>query len=128
MPSCFNLYIALVLLIPVLLSLRNPRGETQTENPSNNFSPPFSFSISSFSSRDSTFRFNERIRDGSNLDYDFYRESCPQAEDIVRSVVTRIYFDHRDVSPALLRLFFHDCFIQVPPNLSLSRIMKNYDY
>lgn len=108
------MYIALVLLIPVLLSLRNPRGETE-QHASIHFSPPFSFSISSLSSRDTAvaFRFNERIRDGSNLEYDFYRDSCPEAEGIVRSVVTRIYFDHKDISPALLRLFFHDCFIEV---------------
>ncbi|KAF7824365.1 putative Peroxidase 48 [Senna tora] len=115
MPSCFNVYIALVLLIPVLLSLRNPRGET--EHSSSDSSPSFSFSVSSLSSRhpsvnSATFRFNEMIRDGSNLEYDFYRETCPQAEGIVRSIVTRIYFDHRDLSPALLRLFFHDCFIE----------------
>ncbi|RHN75038.1 putative peroxidase [Medicago truncatula] len=58
------------------------------------------------------FDFNQRIRDGSNLQYNFYRDSCPQAEDIVRSAVTDIYFDHRDLAPSLLRLFFHDCFIQ----------------
>ncbi|KAK4285681.1 hypothetical protein QN277_002349 [Acacia crassicarpa] len=113
MPSCFSVYIALVLLIPVLLSLRNPRGETE-QNASINFSPTFSFSITSLSSRDTSdaFPFNERIRDGSNLDYDFYRDSCPEAEGIVRSAVTRIYSDHKDIAPAILRLFFHDCFIE----------------
>jgi len=59
------------------------------------------------------FDFNQRIRDGSNLQYNFYRDSCPQAEDIVRSAVTDIYFDHRDLAPSLLHLFFHDCFIKV---------------
>ncbi|KAJ1390987.1 Secretory peroxidase [Sesbania bispinosa] len=108
MRSCFNAWIVVALVVvPVLLSLRNPRGETE------NTETTTSFSDSSFSVKlANTLPFNQRIRDGSNLEYDFYRDSCPQAEDIVRSAVTRIYFDQRDVSPALLRLFFHDCFIQ----------------
>lgn len=112
MQSFFNAWIvlALVILLPVLLSLRNPRGEPQSTSSS-------SFSDTSFGSvklaNTFPFEFNQRIRDGSNLEYDFYRDTCPQAEDIVRSAVTNIYFDHRDLSPSLLRLFFHDCFIQV---------------
>ncbi|XP_061358409.1 putative Peroxidase 48 [Gastrolobium bilobum] len=110
MRSCFNVWIVVALVVPVLLSLRNPRGETQRETETE--TKTFSSSSSSFSVKVSSFPFNQRIRDGSNLEYDFYRNNCPQAEDIVRSAVTRVYFDQRDVSPALLRLFFHDCFIQ----------------
>lgn len=51
--------------------------------------------------------------DELSLDFDFYRETCPQAEAIVRSSMARIYSEHQDVSAALLRLFFHDCFIEV---------------
>ncbi|KAK7324311.1 hypothetical protein VNO77_27844 [Canavalia gladiata] len=117
MRSCIiNTWIVVALVVPVLLSLRNPRGETeniqtQTQTSSSSFSHSSSSSSSSVKLAN-TFPFNQRIRDGSNLEYDFYRDTCPQAEDIVRSAVTRIYFDHRDVAPALLRLFFHDCFIQ----------------
>ncbi|XP_050370736.1 putative Peroxidase 48 [Argentina anserina] len=46
------------------------------------------------------------------LEYDFYKESCPEAENIVRTKMTWIYRQHRNVSAQLLRLFFHDCFIQ----------------
>ncbi|XP_039687006.1 putative Peroxidase 48 [Medicago truncatula] len=53
----------------------------------------------------------ERIRDGSNLQYNFYKVSCPQAENIVRSAVTDIYFNHRDLH-LLFFVSFHDCFIQ----------------
>ncbi|CAL5187128.1 unnamed protein product [Lathyrus oleraceus] len=110
MRSCFFnpwVVVSLVLVLPVLLSLRNPRGEpentiTQTTTSFGNVKLANTF----------PFQFNQRIRDGSNLEYDFYRDTCPQAEDIVRSAVTDIYFDHRDLSPSLLRLFFHDCFIQ----------------
>ncbi|KAK7335012.1 hypothetical protein VNO80_26782 [Phaseolus coccineus] len=108
MRSCFILWIVVALVVPVLLSLRRPRGETRTTS-SASLSDSSSFSVKLANS----FHFNKRIRDGSNLEYDFYRNTCPQAEGIVRSALTRIYFDHRDVAPALLRLFFHDCFIQL---------------
>ena len=117
MRSCINLWIVVALVVPVLLSLRSPRGETQTTSSSSSSSSSSSASFSDSSSFSvklaNAFHFNQRIRDGSNLEYDFYRDTCPQAEGIVRSALTRIYFEHRDVAPALLRLFFHDCFIQV---------------
>ncbi|KAL6201866.1 hypothetical protein ACLB2K_025578 [Fragaria x ananassa] len=47
-----------------------------------------------------------------NMEYDFYRSSCPQAETIVRTKMAWIYRQHRNVSAQLLRLFFHDCFIK----------------
>lgn len=110
MRSCINLWIVAALVIPVLLTLRSPRGETQTQTQTtSSFSDSSTFSVKLANS----FPFNQRIRDGSNLEYDFYMDTCPQAEGVVRSALTRIYFDHRDVAPALLRLFFHDCFIEV---------------
>lgn len=62
------------------------------------------------------FDFSESIRDGSNLRYNFYKDSCPEAENIVRSAVTDIYFNHRDLH-LLFFVSFHDCFIQVPFSL-----------
>ncbi|GAV67395.1 LOW QUALITY PROTEIN: peroxidase domain-containing protein, partial [Cephalotus follicularis] len=46
-----------------------------------------------------------------SLEYDFYKDTCPDVETIVRSIMARIYSDHKDV-PAAIRLFFHDCFIK----------------
>ncbi|MED6127348.1 hypothetical protein PIB30_087295, partial [Stylosanthes scabra] len=121
MVNWFNVWIVVALLVPVLLSLRNPRRESQSkiQNQIQTQSIPHSQKQtqtlhlpSSSSSPSSNSFFNERIRDGSNLDYDFYRDTCPQAEDTIRSAVTRIFFDRRDSAPAILRLFFHDCFIQ----------------
>jgi peroxidase len=104
--------VAFIVFLPVLVSLKNPRGEPEPENTITQTTPS-SFSSVMLAANTFPFDFNQRIRDGSNLQYNFYRDSCPQAEDIVRSAVTDIYFDHRDLAPSLLRLFFHDCFIQV---------------
>jgi len=52
---------------------------------------------------------------------DYYKESCPLVEDIVRrSVQTAVFKDPR-MAASLLRLHFHDCFVMVSPlSLSLS--------
>ena len=55
------------------------------------------------------------------LKYNYYAMSCPQAESIIRAKMTEI-FNTADplrpevgpnVAPDLLRLHFHDCFVQV---------------
>ncbi|WJX72979.1 peroxidase [Trifolium repens] len=118
MRSFFNpwIMVALVILLPVLLSLRNPRGEPENLMTQTTTSSHTSFSGTSFGTvklaNTFPFEFNLRIRDGSNLQYDFYRDSCSQAEDIIRSSVADIFFDHRTFAASILRLFFHDCFIQ----------------
>ncbi|KAL8152582.1 hypothetical protein V2J09_010342 [Rumex salicifolius] len=46
------------------------------------------------------------------LQTDYYSSSCPNVEKIVRSTVES-HFDQDDtIAPALLRLHFHDCFVQ----------------
>lgn len=47
------------------------------------------------------------------LQVGFYDSNCPDAEDIVRSTVEQYYNRDATVAPALLRLHFHDCFVQV---------------
>lgn len=96
MPSCMNIWFILMVSIPVIISLTNPRGESER-------------SSAALHSVSSWFSAN----DEASLEYDFYRETCPQAEAIVRSSMARIYSKHKDVTAALLRLFFHDCFILV---------------
>lgn len=49
----------------------------------------------------------------SVLEYDYYRETCPDAESIIRAKVHQLFKINPAVAPALLRLAFHDCFIQV---------------
>lgn len=54
------------------------------------------------------------------LSLDFYKESCPQVENIVREGVHSASFFDPTTSAALLRLLFHDCQVQVSLSLSLS--------
>lgn len=56
------------------------------------------------------------------LTYDFYRSSCPSAEEIVRTTVRELHGVNSSVGPALLRLAFHDCFVNVPLCLFLRLI------
>ncbi|KFK27367.1 hypothetical protein AALP_AA8G373800 [Arabis alpina] len=47
----------------------------------------------------------------AQLDSDFYRESCPSLFPAVRRVVQRAVARERRMAASLLRLFFHDCFV-----------------
>lgn len=47
------------------------------------------------------------------LQIGFYDNNCPDAEDIVRSTVEKYYNNDATIAPGLLRLHFHDCFVQV---------------
>lgn len=74
----------------------------------------------------------------SPLQQDYYRDSCPSAERIIRKALKEIYKARPSIAPSLIRLLFHDCFIEgcdasvlldadesqtsekeAPPNLSL---------
>ncbi|XP_022969409.1 putative Peroxidase 48 [Cucurbita maxima] len=99
-----NGWVLAVVFITVLVSLCNPRGVSDIAFSSSNppsFSSPFDFS--------ETLHLFSFL---STLQYDFYRQSCPHAEKIVSSSMALIHSRRQDVSASLLRLFFHDCFIQ----------------
>lgn len=49
---------------------------------------------------------------GGGLRTGFYSSSCPQAESMVRSSVQTYYNKDPTIAAALLRLHFHDCFVQ----------------
>ncbi|KAL9223985.1 hypothetical protein vseg_000063 [Gypsophila vaccaria] len=48
----------------------------------------------------------------SQLQTNFYSSTCPTAEGIVRSTVEAHYNSDPTIAPGLLRLHFHDCFVQ----------------
>ena len=41
----------------------------------------------------------------------FYKTTCPPAEGIVKSVVQSAIRSNHKIAPGLLRMFFHDCFV-----------------
>lgn len=43
----------------------------------------------------------------------FYKKVCPRALPIIRSVVRRAIHRERRMGASLLRLHFHDCFVNV---------------
>ncbi|KAL7222189.1 hypothetical protein ACSBR1_023990 [Camellia fascicularis] len=105
----------LVFLLCVLISLKKENAETKKGSPpitwssscdsASIFSYP-SMSLPLFISSTEAKKFKD-VDDSGSLEYDFYRESCPQAQKIIRSSVAR-----SDVAPVSLRLVFHDCFIE----------------
>ncbi|OEL37514.1 Peroxidase 15, partial [Dichanthelium oligosanthes] len=48
----------------------------------------------------------------SGLSPQFYDHSCPQAKEIVRSVVAQAVARETRMAASLVRLHFHDCFVQ----------------
>lgn len=49
---------------------------------------------------------------GQGTKVGFYSTSCPSVQSIVKSTVTSHFQSDPTVAPALLRLHFHDCFVQ----------------
>lgn len=49
----------------------------------------------------------------AQLKTNFYAQTCPNVESIVRNVVNQKFKQTFVTIPAVLRLFFHDCFVEV---------------
>ena len=47
------------------------------------------------------------------LSWTFYNDSCPNLESIVKSTLQPLLIQNITQAPGLLRLLFHDCFVQV---------------
>lgn len=49
----------------------------------------------------------------AQLKTNYYANTCPNVESIVRNVVNQKFQQTFVTIPAVLRLFFHDCFVEV---------------
>jgi len=49
----------------------------------------------------------------SQLTTDFYKLSCPKLNEIVKIEVVKALFNEKRMAASLLRLHFHDCFVNV---------------
>ncbi|XP_045795677.1 peroxidase 3-like [Trifolium pratense] len=52
------------------------------------------------------------ISEGGSLRKNFYRTSCPQAEQIVKNITQQHVSSRPELPAKLLRLHFHDCFVR----------------
>jgi len=50
------------------------------------------------------------------LSYNFYDKTCPKLKSIVRTELKKVFKDDIGQAAGLLRLHFHDCFVQVGPH------------
>lgn len=57
---------------------------------------------------------------GACLSLDYYAFACPFAEFIVRDTVNRAIQRDMSIAAGLLRMHFHDCFVEVSPPLNHS--------
>lgn len=57
------------------------------------------------------------IADGQ-LSPTFYRKTCPNLQTVVRSAMTQAVNNEPRMGASILRLFFHDCFVNVGRRLS----------
>jgi peroxidase len=56
---------------------------------------------------------SRRAPERHGLSLDFYAKTCPAVEQIVGNVTAARFRDHPASGPAVLRLFHHDCFVEV---------------
>ncbi len=60
--------------------------------------------------------------------FNFYEKSCPHAEKIVKEVVLSQFKFNQGIAPGLLRLFFHDCFVEVKYLGTKLQLLQLYSY
>jgi peroxidase len=55
---------------------------------------------------------------GAQLSAGFYSSTCPTVESVVRQAMSQAVTNNTRTGAAMLRLFFHDCFVNVSVSLS----------
>ncbi|KAK9668843.1 hypothetical protein RND81_13G090600 [Saponaria officinalis] len=55
---------------------------------------------------------NENKTGSSQLKMNYYSENCPNAEDIIKEEVTKLYHKHGNTAVSWIRNLFHDCMVQ----------------
>lgn len=50
---------------------------------------------------------------GGELSKNFYKDTCPLAEDIVRDIIWKRVASNSTLPAKFLRMHFHDCFVRV---------------
>ncbi|XP_051125300.1 peroxidase 42 [Andrographis paniculata] len=60
----------------------------------------------------SAIAFADADNGGTGLAMDYYKDSCPQAEDIIKEQVQLLYKRHKNTAFSWLRNIFHDCFVE----------------
>lgn len=63
---------------------------------------------------------SRRAPERHGLSLDFYAKTCPAVDQIVANVTAARFRDHPAAGPAVLRLFHHDCFVEVRKQISQS--------
>ncbi|CAL5210708.1 unnamed protein product [Lathyrus oleraceus] len=104
--------LSLMILVLCLLLSFDQHKHTTTTNTTTTFNFINTIPLHSFSGGSVSLSVINNHYPQSLLQYDFYRNSCPHAEGIVRSAIHQIHKTNPSLIPALIRLAFHDCFIQ----------------
>lgn len=59
------------------------------------------------------------------LEVGYYKKTCPRVEHIVRAEVKKFVYKNAGIGAGLIRLLFHDCFVQVTPKCCYSAAKRN---
>jgi hypothetical protein len=70
----------------------------------------------------------ELIQVAEGLQVGYYTRTCPNVENIVKGVLSQKMQQNRGIAASVLRLHFHDCFVDVSnhPRYPMPYVMPNH--